>query len=77
MSKYNDLLKEMKLLEKGNELKALVTYELVNSFWAKFIFIEFIHNWVAKYYVNKTKRKINKFTKFLDNYKKYETKNPT
>ena len=75
MSKYNDLLKEMKLLEKGNELKALVTYELVNSFWAKFIFIEFINNWVAKYYVNKTKRKINKFTKFLDNCKKYEAKN--
>ena len=77
MSKYNDLLKEMKLLEKGNELKALVTYELVNSFWAGFIPIKFINNWVAKYYVNKTKRKINKFTKFLDNYKKYETKDPT
>ena len=75
MSKYNDLLKEIKLLEKNNELETLVTYELVNSFWAGFIPIKFINNLVAKYYVNKTKRKINKFTKFLDNCKKYERKN--
>lgn len=69
------LFEEIKLLEKGNEFEVIVTYELVNSFWAGFIPIKFIHNWVAKYYVNKTKRKINKFTKFLDNCKKYEAKN--
>ena len=68
------LFEEIKLLEKGNELETLVTYELVNSFWAGFIPIKFIDNLVAKYYVNKTKRKINKFKKFLDNCKKYETK---
>jgi hypothetical protein len=60
----------MQLSDKEKELEIVVEYELVNSWWAGFVFDDFFGNLTAKYYVNKAKRKLSKLKKFKE-YRHY------